>query len=413
MNLRNVPIRILFNDAHANLPESRHIPQGGPSRFAQLFSSYFESNHPDIELISVLFSHNADDKSIFMRKTIKNRHYFELVHPNQKLLASYKKSFSVTAYKTYLAPWLSVVDAIFEQAKPDLVFLNGFSLSNWMLLEIAHRRNIPVCIQHAGIWKKELQVAKEAFSSSIRKIFVHFEKEIIQKAAHQIFLNEFSRDAFFKAHRIGKTKQILSKTSIVPLPIDIPTTIRPLSLSQQNIYHIGVVARWDKIKNHSAVARFASYVQQAKLPFQISVVTKWSEKLVSDFKNTYVRLVHIVSPMDPKELVKFYRTCDIILIPSRFDVYPAVLMEALLQGTPAVISQNTGWVNDYRKIGLEALIFAPHASGKIIASKLRALIDGQKAYLPRFSRLQQHIVAEHAPKKVFSQYYKLFTQHAL
>lgn len=403
---KNIRLRILFNDSHSNLPSNDTIPQGGPASFSGKLSAYFNKKEKNVELISILFSHNPNTQDIFIKETIGKHKYYELYYPREKLLKTYSKEFTKKDYLKFLEPWLMEVDKIFEMSKPDIVFLNGFSISNWLIMEAAYRRKIPISIQHAGIWKKELTVSQKHFSKSIKKIFASLEKEIYVKASHQIFLNEFSRDVFFDIHNIPQNKNTFSKTSIIPLPIEIKG-FKPATLTDKKVYKLGVVARWDGIKNHDAVLRLAKYVEKFNLPQSIEVVTGLTEKL-TDYKTEYQKHVSIVKPMSPDELKTFYKNQDIILIPSRFDVSPTVLMEALLLGKPVIISSSVGWVSDFHRFNLNKLIINPNDSGKTIYDIINKLIIDKDIYIKRFTKFQNKIINKHSIEKVFDNYYKVF-----
>lgn len=400
-------LKILCNDYHVNLPGSAIIAQGGPERFAQNFTTFFEHNTPDIELVSILFSDNEKKEDIYIRKTTSSHDFYEVVFPKQKLHENYIKSFTKVAFLKLLQPWLEQVDTVFEHAKPDIVFLNGFNISSWFILETAYRRGVPVCIQHAGIAKKELIVSQRHFSPSMRRILIGFEKEIIKKSAHQIFLNEYSRDVFFDIHKTPIDVHIQKKISIVPLPIDIKHIV-PMNLASKFEYNIGMVARWDSIKNHRAILRLATFIKNKKLPLILEVVTKWRADVVSNFRDRYEKIVTVVPQMLPDKLHHFFEKQDVTVIPSNFDVSPTVLMESLLAGTPAVISNKVGWVSDYHAFGLSDMIIPPTASGQKIVETIEKLIQDKTIYIPRFQKLQQKIHKDHNPKNVFPLYYQIF-----
>ncbi len=403
----NTRIRVVFNDAHVNLPLNTQIPQGGVSRFAQKFEKYFKINHPHIDLISLLFSHNTINKDIYIRETRGVHKYYELVYPRSSLIKTYKKEYTKKEYTKFLEPWISKIEEILKKVQPNIVFLNGFSLSNWIIMSASYRQKIPICIQHAGIWKKELITSQKSFSSSIKKIFMDYEKDIFKKTSHQIFLNEFSRDIFFSLHNISNNKKNLSKTSVIPLPINT-TNFKKIHISNKKTYNIGVVARWDRIKNHDATLRLAKYIKKNKLPFSISVVTHWDEKHVTDFNSEYKKRIKIIKPMSPDKLLTFYSKQDIILIPSRFDVSPTVLMEALSCGKPVIISSSVGWISDYHKFKLDKLIINPQTSGENIYNSINELISNKTTYINKFNKLQKKIINKHNTKEVFKEYYNIF-----
>lgn len=397
-----VKFRVMFNDAHANFPKNNQIPQGGPSSFASKFSKYFNTQK-DIELISMLFSHNQKDDAIFTRKNVYDRDYYELVYPRDKFIESYKIKTTKKEYLDFLEPWIKKMEEVLIESKANLVFLNGFSLTNWIMMEASYRLKIPSIIQHAGLWKKEIITSDGYFSPSISKIFSSFEKETYKKTSHQIFLNEFSKKEFFDIHNLKNNKQ---EISIIPLPIEIKTKKKIEIKKQAKQITIGVVSRWDRIKNHGAIYRLAKYIENKKLPFKINVVANIQRE--TPFINKYKKIVNIVSPMQPVELKKFYDKQDIVIIPSRFDVSPTVLMEALLQGKPVLISNNVGWVSDFKKFNLKNLIFDYRASGENIYKKIEILLDNNQKYIKEFKKFQNKIINKHNTENVFTEYYKLF-----
>lgn len=407
MTKSNRKLRVIFNDSIANLPSKSLISQGGVSRFAQKFSKSFNNNFKDIELLSLVFSIDQKNKGVILTEKSGKHTYYKLFYPGKLLSKSYTKKYTKKEHIKLLSSWVDDVLSLFKEIKPDILFLNGFSLSNWVMLEAAHKLNIPICIQHAGLWKKELYLFKNSISPSIKRIFSSYEKDVYLKASHQIFLNEFSRDVFFSIHNIPKNKKTLSKTSIIPLPIDIKKKDK-IKIINKKQYNIGSVARWDGIKNHDAILRLAKYTNKKHIPRYINVVTMWDKNNLTDFKKNYVKFIKIINPMPQEKLINFYKSQDVIIIPSRFDVSPTVLMEAISCGKPVIISSNVGWKSDYIKFGLSKLIISPSASGKTINDTIDELLKNKNKYILGFEKLQKKIINEHNKKIVFGKYYNIF-----
>jgi glycosyltransferase involved in cell wall biosynthesis len=403
------PIRILFNDSRNNLPGSKYIANGGPARFADLFTSYFKTTPH--HLISVFFSYNGENSNIELRTIAskKQQDYIEVIYPRKKLSGEYKKDYKKKAFLQFLSPWLEQVEKLFDQALPDVVFLNGYSLTNYLLFAVAKKKGVPVCIQHAGLWVKEVTMASgSAFSPSVAKIFIAFEKELITHTTHHMFLNTFSMEQFLTLHKISK--QDLHEWSIVPLPIPVPKKIVPFTLlpkSSRNMA-IGSVARWDAIKNHSALLRLAEYAKENSLPETVSVVTEPFNGIQSEFRDRYAAAVTVVPSMDPKKLSSFYSSCDVIILPSLFDVSPTVVMEATLLGKPVIISNQVGWVSAYTSGGLLPLVISPAASGKEIQDVIDILFTYPERFLKRLTAFQNRVVKNHLPQYVFPKYEKIF-----
>ncbi len=413
MNSKAQNMNIAFNDYHVSLPQNKktHIPQGGPSRFAQLFESEGDLYTNYHTVTSILFSHDEAAQVPYLRTTTVGKHtYYEVVYNAQALRSTYHGTYTKKQYKGILEPWIQVITSIFIERKPDVVFLNGYGLSNWMILEAAYRLSIPVYIQHAGIWKKEIVLSKQSFSPSIQRIFIAMEKETVTKTVGQIFLNEFTKKVFLNIHHIKPVKKILNKMVVIPLPVAEHDTL-PFKKTISETISIGMVGRWDAIKNHSALLRLAKYVTKKDIPLRLSCVTQAPQNGVSKFFETYSQLVAIVAPMSPDLLKKFYQKQDVLIVPSRFDVSPTVVLEALTQGVPVIISKNTGWVDVFKQFGLESMIIDPTASGARITEVIHSLQNQYPEFRSRYSKLRTHLLNQHKPRRVFAQYLALFKSH--
>src|SRR5690606_22698206 len=117
------------------------------------------------------------------------------------------------------------------------------------------------------------------------------------------------------------------------------------------VLSVGAVGRWDMIKNHGALDRLGSYVRKAKLDWKVLVVTKPSVRASQTFLKRYRSHVTLVNPMHPQDLLTWYRGIDILIVPSRFDVSPTVVLEAISLGKPVIISDRVGWGDVFRKHG--------------------------------------------------------------
>jgi glycosyltransferase involved in cell wall biosynthesis len=403
------PLRILFNDSHNNYPGSAHIPQGGPAVFAALFTSYFK-NTPH-HLISVFFSDNKENEEVSTRTILskKQHDYVELIYPRKKYSATFKESYTKKEYLKFLAPLVEQFEKMMDEMRPDVVFLNGYALTNYLIFAAAKKKGIPVCIQHAGIWKEEIMIGSgSAFSPSITKIFVSMEKDLATYSTHHVFLNEHSLRRYLSSHNLEQSD--LSHTSIIPLPIPTPRTVRTFNLHKKPNAKIaiGVVSRWDAIKNHSAVLRLGEYIASEHIPATVTAVTNPFNGVASEFRDRYTKYVEVIAPMNTAKLNAFYKTCDVLLLPSRFETLGGVIMEAAIQGVPGVISDQVGWVDEYRKYGLQSLIVSPNASGQEIYAAIKNLFDRPDFFTKKLLKFQNSIVKDHVPEKIFAKYEKIF-----
>jgi len=400
------PLKILYNEYHSSIPSKKISPQGGPLRFSQNFRNFFLAEGA-FELSPLLFSYGDEFVKPFSRVTkVGSLSFNEIVYDSGYVRKSYKMDLSKSQLIQYFQPILEELETVFDLQKPDVVFLNGFSLANWWILYVAHKKNVPVVIQHAGIWKKEIMRGKDTFSAALRKIFYDMERDTIKWCAHHIFLNEFSKKVFMNLYSIKRQKSFAS--SIIPLPIELPvfTVSHKSKYNKEGIVNIGMVARWDSIKNHSALLRLAQSTIRPKNWMMHSVVAVNASR--SDFAKEYVSFINIVEPMPPEKLTGFYQAMDIILLPSNFDVSPTVAAEALLVGKPVIISDQVGWVNDFIKFGLKDHIVSPKISGAALVLTIQNVVHATTTNNKKYTSLVKQIRYDHEPKRVFKQYASVF-----
>ena len=79
----------------------------------------------------------------------------------------------------------------------------------------------------------------------------------------------------------------------------------------------------------------------------------------------------IVAPVDRFDLIPYYLACDFVVIPSHYDGFPNVLIEAAALGKPLIASR-TGGMRDLLADGENAFLFEPGDEQECIAAIARA-----------------------------------------
>ncbi len=398
-------MRILTNGFPTNLPDSETISQGGPANFARLFLNHIIASHLDHQWAGVVMERNphvCDIKRIF---TSNYRRYFRLDVTAQSL-RDITKAARASDPEHILAKPINLLVKLMQEEKPDVVFLNGFGVLNWMLLKAAEKTGIPVVIQHAGIWTKELAVHEDLYSAHGRAMMEQMEKDSTRIAAVEIFLNRWSRDYY----RLHVAAGDLRKTEVVPLPFDF-SMFRALSAQKdtslfrfkKNEKHIGIIARWDDIKNHDAIVAIAQEARKRNLPWRFHAVVEIPEKLQSSKKaREYKEYVTVVDPLNRTGVSDFCRSVDMLFLPSLFDVSPTVVLEAIALDTPIAISPNVGYVQDFLETGAEEWVI--DVSDIEQATNALSCIMGRE--MP--DALKKRLFEIHDHRKVFARYLELF-----
>ncbi|HLD70630.1 MAG TPA: glycosyltransferase family 4 protein [Negativicutes bacterium] len=398
-------LKILSIGFPTNMPDSEMVSQGGPANFARLFSHYIagETEHSWIGLM--FDAGNFQSMRLVKKFSFPQREYYKLYLPKKKFNGKITHAKKGTKPEIVFDSVIGRVVAFIREKKPDVVFLNGFGMFNWILLKAAEKTKTPVVIQHAGIWTKELRLHSHLYSLVGRRIMEGMEQEATRLAAAEVFLNSWSRDYY--ANHVAKPKEAAS--SIIPLPFDFGSfdaTAKTASdmAGAKDAFRIGIIARWDTIKNHRAFLALAKESKRQGLAFEFSAVTKIpvSDTLAKD----YTKNITTIAGLNRAGVNDFCRSMDLLVLPSLFDVSPTVVLEAIATKTPVAISGNIGYINDFIRGGAKGWII-DFSNVKKSLSTIKKL-----AGKPMPKDFQDQMRNKHGHKKVFSAYLELFLKVA-
>lgn len=403
-------MRILSNAFPTNLPNSEKISQGGPANFARLFNQYIADTNAPHEWVGVMLeatpSNTVRLQHVF---TMPKRRYFRLRMPKSAINSVTKSVQKEDDPNLLWAKPIARLEKLLREQKVDVVFLNGFGIFNWMLLKAGHRAGVPVVIQHAGIWTKELGIHKDRYTVNGRRLLEAMEKESTQLSSVEVFLNRWSRDYYRDKVASGEAH----KTEVVPLPFNFQAFEELSRASSQSkfafekgVFHIGIIARWDEIKNHAAVLAMAKLARKNKLPWRFHAVVEIPEQYKKEAQ-IYRRYVDVIAPLDRAGISDFCRSVDLLLLPSLFDVSPTVVLEAASLNTPIAISPNVGFVRDFISCGAAAWVIDPSDT----EGALQAISRIRGVAMP--TELRQTLLYKHDHAKVFATYLQIFKEARL
>lgn len=390
-------MRILSNDYLSNVPHSGIETKGGPPRFAQDFAQYVQENgHEWHGLVSVKEGTHREDSHT------DGAVHFHYVEEDQMNFQAFESLQEGNDWRGMFEDSIARTEKLLKNIHPDVVFLNGFSVSCWILASAARRQALPLVIQHAGIFIKEVDIYNDLFSAAARNACAHMESEVACAAAVNIFLNEYSRHVFEAL--LPLTAQM--RSVIVPLPHanwSFETTFAPTPGDRRVL---GVVARWDRIKNHDAILRLAEEISRQGLHWKLRVVTNIPQTAArAEFKARYKSAVEVVAPMDRDSLKLFYRSVDALVLPSHFDVSPTVVMEALSEGKPTLISPQVGWVSEYTAALMQDWII-DFEDAELVVERLKKQFA--RAAWTELGHFASTLQAQHSPRTVYASYLQLF-----
>jgi glycosyltransferase involved in cell wall biosynthesis len=391
-------MKILSNDYLSNIPGIDRPAQGGTANFARGFSAYVKKRGHEWHGIIIATSKKMTYPRIIEIKKGRGE-YHKMLIPSSKI-KSLSKAQNKIDPESVLSKEIKRLVELIKEIKPDIVLINGIYSITWPLMMAAKEAEIPIVVQHAGIFKKEVEVYKDVYTSAGKEIMEKVEKDSSLIADAEVFLNKWSLDNYKKAVYPVSNK----KAYIIPIPFDYQALNTSKNKKNDKI-RIGSVARWDRIKNHTALLKLAREIKKEGLNWKISSVTKIPKtKINKKFKEDYRSNIEIIPPMNRDGVLEFIGSMDIMLLPSFFETASFVVLESLACGTPIIISPTTGFAPTFKKLGASQYIDDFKDPIKVI-KKIKRLSNKE---MP--AQLIKHIKSQHKPSKVFKAYMDLFNK---
>jgi len=140
------------------------------------------------------------------------------------------------------------------------------------------------------------------------------------------------------------------------------------------------------LKAKKAVPFFLDALRRAGDPFRLLLVGESDELNLEALEATQL------PPVDRFDLIPYYLACDLVVIPSHYDGFPNVLIEAASLGKP-LIAARTGGMRDLLTDGENAFLFEPGDEQGCVAAIARAA-DADDAMLARMGASAAHAARE-------------------
>ncbi|HVE70170.1 MAG TPA: glycosyltransferase family 4 protein [Thermoanaerobaculia bacterium] len=157
-----------------------------------------------------------------------------------------------------------------------------------------------------------------------------------------------------------------------------------------------VLGLFGHLKRKKGVSFFTNALQHDADRFHLLLVGELEEAL--DAEHT------LLAPMDRLDLIPYYLAADLVVLPSHYDGFPNVLIEAAALGRP-LLASSTGGMRDLLADGENAFLFTPgdeHSCREAIA---RAA-DADDATLQRMGAHAAEVARLHCDARRESQSYQ-------
>ncbi|HBK33853.1 TPA: hypothetical protein DEP34_02880 [Candidatus Uhrbacteria bacterium] len=229
---------------------------------------------------------------------------------------------------------------VLRQEAPDIVLINGTYFAPWILAIAAHELGIPIVLRYAGVLQRE--VGHRPFF--IKRRLLSYERWLASAANSIIFPSTLCQ--------MVVEKEIVGHAVRHSVVIPNPATSGLLRHQKPNSrYVIAAVGRWSRIKNFQAFITLHQSLLEKKFPHQAIMVTSYWDK-----KFGIPETIECKDPMSQEDLQKFYRSVDLLIVPSLFETFCNVAAEALVNGSSVLVSKNVGFAEILIKAGLKRMV---------------------------------------------------------
>ncbi len=299
---------------------------------------------------------------------------FDLVYPKKRFLP-YSLLGLVLLFENanLFRASISACDCVVVFGETHL--LAGMYLANLLsgALVFAYRSNgVEECaisfVENAGRWRKRMSIRLAALKYRL------FERLVASRALLTVFQSEHDRASFLSRRGTPKTSTTVIRGNIGEPRFRAETADRNMSVEARRLLFVGSL---NERKGILYLLDAAASLKKSGFSFTLDVIgfgeleQEVGRRVGRDFSDGSVRLLG-----RRKDPFPFLAEADLVVVPSLFDSYPNVVLEALHVGTPVVASR-TGGIPDM--LVHEELLFPPGDSAAL-AEKIRGLVENREAY---------------------------------
>lgn len=291
-----------------------------------------------------------------------------------------KTAKSLNEIKKYYRPVINEIKKLMQDADPDIVLINGTAYFPWLMAVAAHELKIPTALRYHGVYSIE----NSFLSEKNNEIKLKIEKSFIDMIDVFIFPSTLCKNIV--EEEVFKKKIIQSY--IIPNPVEVIKTRNMIMRKNK----ISMVGRWLPIKNFSAFFKLHEILNKQKWKHDATIIT--------DSKNLKIpESIISLTEIKHKELLNFYTSQRLIIVPSHFETFGNVPMEAICLGVPVLVNKNMGCAEILIAAGLENMVV--DFSNLVKAAARVKELCGRKVPAKKLNYVRKALLPEVINKQIF------------
>jgi glycosyltransferase involved in cell wall biosynthesis len=255
-------------------------------------------------------------------------------------------------------PLLEEARNVFREERPDIVLINGTYFAPWILATVAKEMGIPIVLRYAGVLTRE----SAHYAWWKRRRLKAYEQTIVNAADTILFPSTLCKT-------IVENEVVMKRlphSFIIPNPATPPSVLRRNTSSVPKIAAIG---RWSYIKNFQAYGALHQALLKRRWRHEAYLITSSASKIDELIPKSIKR----VEPMQMEALLRFYRSINLVVVSSLFETFCNVAAEAVLCGTPVLVSEQVGFAEFLRIAGLDDMVIENFDDMSLVAKRAKQL----------------------------------------
>ena len=310
--------------------------------------------------------------TIFSRLTYSRRDYWNINEDNldiDYIVLNEKNSLS---FKNKLYEiGLNTVKEL-KKINPEIIVAAGFSVQSMLVASYCKKNNIPLIIYSgetnftAESYKKDFlrKIIRNKISNTVNGYVVYGTKakEYIEKSfdtkGKQIYevINTVDTDAFREKLNKSENKE---RDKYIILFVGDLKKIKGVDLLINAISHLS-----DDVKNKITV----NLVGDGDGRNELEMLARQAN----------LSNINFIGKVNHDEISSYYKNCDLFILPSTYEPFGLVLVEAAISGKPLLASKFCGGAYDLIENGKNGYIIDPYDT-KEFSVKIEEMIDFEKS----------------------------------
>lgn len=279
------------------------------------------------------------------------------------------------------------------------------------LFYLLRKKRPPVITRVTTTLKMTLKLRLKEFSRK-QKFLFWLEREAIRLSEALAVPTRFHGDEVARSYNLPS-----SRFEAIALGVNLPEGSRGSHSCEGEFLNILSVGRLEARKGTDVLLKAIPKVLEAFPQTRFTFVgmdhkNRYEKQFVVETNNAFSDRVQFAGKVSDEELKRFYEACDMLVVPSRYESFGLIYLEANSYGKPAV-GGAAGGVPEVIKDGFNGFLVPPDDVDALIEKMLLLLSDKDlRERMGAQGRLwvEEFFTKEHMIHRVLSQYKKVLGQ---